>query len=196
VTGARCRTLDAVNAVGDPGDPQADVAEESQPAATADGPRGPLSREGSYAAAVYGSILTTGVVAGLRDSASAETIALTLLATNVVFWLAHVWSELLGERIETGTVGNLARLRRLAAEEWPMVEAGMLPFVALVAAWSDVCSDEVGVDLALGLAIAQLAGWGLLGARRMRLGWAKSIVIGLLDGVLGLGIIGLEALLH
>jgi hypothetical protein len=184
-----CRTLDAVSAVGDPPDPPADVAAEEPP-------RGPLSREGRYSAAIYGSILTTGLVAGLRDKASAETIALTLLSTNAVFWLAHVWSELLGERIEKGTVGNLARLRRLAAEEWPMFEAGMLPFLALAAAWVGVWSDETGVHVALGLAIAQLAAWGLLGARRMDVGWAKSILIGLVDAALGLGIVALEALLH
>jgi hypothetical protein len=120
----------------------------------------------------------------------------TLLSTSAVFWLAHVWSEVLGTRIETGTAGNLARLRWIAREEWPMVEAGVLPVAALALAWAGVYSDAVGVDLALGLAIAQLVGWGLLGARRMGAGWPKSVAVGGLDGALGLGIVALEIALH
>jgi hypothetical protein len=155
-----------------------------------------LSREGSYAAAIYGSILTTSLVAGLRYSTSAETIALTLISTSGVFWLAHVWSELLGERIETGTVTGLARARQIARYEWPMVEAGTLPFLALAAAWAGAYSDTAGVDVALGLAIAQLVGWGVFGGRRMGAGLVKSVAVGVADGVLGLLIVGLETLLH
>jgi hypothetical protein len=132
----------------------------------------------------------------LRHFASAREIALALISTNGVFWLAHVWSELLGERLETGMHGGVARVRRLALEEWPMVEAGLLPFLVLVGAWAGFYSDAAGVDAALGIAIVQLAGWGLLGARRAHRSWMESILIAVLDGAFGLGIVGLETLLH
>jgi hypothetical protein len=77
-----------------------------------------------------------------------------------------------------------------------MVEAGTLPFLALAGAWAGAYSEAAGVDAALGFGIAQLVGWGLLGARRMNVGWAKSTLVGLVDGVFGLGIVGLETLLH
>jgi hypothetical protein len=164
--------------------------------ATAHPRPGPLTREGSYAAAIYGSILTIGLIAALRHGATAQAIALTVISTNGVFWLAHVWSALLGARIETGALGGIARIRRLAAEEWTMVEAGMLPFLALAGAWAGLYSEAAGVHAALGFAIAQLVGWGLLGARRMKAGWVKSIVLGLVDGAFGVAIVWLETLIH
>jgi hypothetical protein len=138
----------------------------------------------------------TGLVGSLHYTTDARSIALTLLSTSAVFWIAHVWSELLGTRIETGSAGSVARLRRIAAEEWPMVEAGALPFAALALAWADVYTDSVGVDLALGVAIAQLVGWGLVGARRMDAGWPKSLAVGAIDGAMGLAIVALEIVLH
>jgi len=156
----------------------------------------PLRREGRYASAIYGSILTTSLIGALHYSTKAGSIALTVIATNAVFWLAHVWSEILGERIERGDVGGLAQFRRLARNEWPMVEAGALPALALAAAPAGLCSDRIATDAALVVSVAQLAGWGLLGAKRSGAGWAKGLLLGVADGLVGLGIVGLESLLH
>lgn len=156
----------------------------------------PLRPEGTYAAAIYGSILATGLVASLRYTTDAGSLALTLISTSGVFWLAHVWSAVLGERIESRKATGPERIKRLAAEEWPMVEAGVLPFVALGIARIGLYPDRVGIDVALGVAIAQLVGWGFLGARQMGAGWAKGILVGVADGLLGLAIVGLEVLLH
>jgi hypothetical protein len=155
-----------------------------------------LAREGSYAAAIYGSILATALIGALRYTDDAGRIAVTVIGTSGVFWLAHVWSELLGEKIESGISGGGARVRRLAAEEWPMVEAGTLPFLALVLAWAGLYRDRAGIDLALGLAIAQLVGWGLVGALRTGGGWARALLVAAADGAFGLAIVGLEILLH
>jgi hypothetical protein len=156
-----------------------------------------LDREGSYAAAIYGSILATGLIGALREyHAAADAVAVALLSTSVVFWLAHVWSAALGERIETGALGGWARIRRLAAEEWPMLESGALPFIALLLAWAGLYSDRAGVDTALAIGVVQLVGWGILGARRMRANWPKSLAIGVIDGAFGLAIVGLEIAVH
>jgi hypothetical protein len=156
-----------------------------------------LNREGSYAAAIYGSILATGLVGALREyHATAGAIAVALISTTAVFWLAHVWSAMLGERIETGTGGGWARIRRLAAEEWPMLESGALPFLALVLAETGLYSDKAGVNAAVVLGVAQLVGWGILGARRMTVTWPKALAIGVIEGAFGLAIVGLEIAVH
>lgn len=156
-----------------------------------------LEREGSYAAAIYGSILATGLVGALREyNAHADAIAVALLSTTAVFWLAHVWSAVLGERIETQTDGGIARIRHLAAEEWPMLESGALPFLALILAWAGLYSDRAGIDLALALGVVQLVGWGVLAGRRIRMSWPRALAIGVVDGALGLGIVALEIAVH
>jgi hypothetical protein len=156
----------------------------------------PKTREG-VAAAIYGSILVTALVGGLNEGdVSAGVTAATVVVTTAVFWLAHVWSQLLADRIATGSRLYWGHIRTLAAREWPMIEAGAVPVLALVPAWIGVYRDEIGVDLALTLAVLQLVGWGIVGARRLHAAWHVALLAGLVDGALGLAIVALEIAIH
>jgi hypothetical protein len=87
------------------------------------------SRWGRFAEAIYGSIFVTGLVGALsQHNATARAAAVSVVSTTAVFWLAHVWAELLAERAATGKPGGWPRFLRLAWREWPIVEAGALPF--------------------------------------------------------------------
>jgi hypothetical protein len=95
---------------------------------------GDLRREFGYAAAVYGSVLVTALVgAAFEARFDARTMTLTLLTTTLVFWLAHVWSEVMGVRL-AGTVPHWSDVRRVAVSEWPVVEAGFVPDALLALA--------------------------------------------------------------
>lgn len=155
------------------------------------------SRWGRFAEAIYGSIFVTGLVGALsQHNATARAAAVSVVSTTAVFWLAHVWAELLAERAATGKPGGWPRLLRLAWQEWPIVEAGALPFFALALAWAGVYANGVGFDAALAVGVAQLLAWGVVVGRRTRLPWWKSAGAGVLDAALGLAIIGLEVLIH
>src|SRR5581483_7109569 len=79
----------------------------------------PPRREFAYGPAVYGSVLVTALVgAGSEAHIDARSLTLTLLSTTIVFWLAHVWSEAVGDRLGGG-VPSWAHLRGLAVAEWP-----------------------------------------------------------------------------
>jgi hypothetical protein len=150
-----------------------------------------------YAAAIYGSIFVTGLIGALsEENATAKVATVSVVSTTLVFWVAHAWAELLAERAQTGAVGGWRSFRRLAQDEWPIVEAGALPSLALALAWAGVYSDGVGFNVALVLGIAQLLAWGAVVARRTELPWWKSLAVGALDAALGLAIIGLEVLIH
>jgi hypothetical protein len=152
---------------------------------------------GHYAAAIYGSIFVTGLIGALsQQNATARVAIVSVVSTTLVFWVAHAWAELLAERATTGTLGGWQRFRRLAREEWPIVEAGALPSLALGLAWAGAYSDGVGFNVALAVGIAQLLAWGAFVARRTRLPWWKAVGVGVLDASLGLAIIGLEVLIH
>jgi hypothetical protein len=151
----------------------------------------------SVAAAVYGSIVVTGLIAALNaEDASLRVTFVTVVSTMAVFWLAHVWSEVVGERIATRKKVGWARARVLARHEWPLFESVTVPSIALALAWLGLLSAETGVDVALALAIVQLVGWGAVGARRLQASWHVSLLVGLADGALGLGIVLLEVALH
>jgi hypothetical protein len=89
------------------------------------------SREFDYAAAVCGSVLVTALVGATFEAhLDARTSTLTLLTTTLVFWLADVRSEVMGERL-AGTVPSWSDVWRAAVSEWPVVEACFVPMPAI-----------------------------------------------------------------
>jgi len=152
--------------------------------------------EFQYGAAVYGSVLVTALVGAMyEDHSDARTTTLSLVGSIVVFWLAHAWSEGVGERVSGSAVGR-SRMREIAVAEWPLVEAGMLPALLLALAWAGLWSREAGAVLALAAAICQLVGWGALAGHRSRTSWPSALLVGAVDGLLGLVIVGLEIAVH
>jgi hypothetical protein len=157
---------------------------------------GDLRREFDYAAAVYGSVLVTALV-GVAFEAHLDprTMTLTLLTTTLVFWLAHVWSEVMGVRL-AGNVPHWSDVRRVAVSEWPIVEAGFVPDVLLALAWAGLYSRDTGAELATTAAVLQLAAWGFAAGWRTQHCLAPAIVTGAVDCAFGLAIVGLEVAIH
>lgn len=146
-----------------------------------------------YAAAIYGSILAASLIAIFRqEHSSAHTIALALLGTMGVFWLAHVWSAIVGERLHYGELFTWRRGARLARAEWPLVEAAFAPTAVLVLGWLGVIGNHTAENLALAVCIAQLFAWGLAVGRRAYHRWWAAILAGLGESLLGLGLVWLE----
>jgi hypothetical protein len=156
----------------------------------------PPRHDFAYGAAVYGSVLVTALVGSAFEShADSRTMTLTLLGTTVVFWLAHVWSEVVGRRLG-GLSASWRELREVVVSEWPIVEAGFLPAGLLGLAWLGVYSRDTGAELALAASLLQLVGWGFLAGWRSEHRLGLALLTGVVDGVLGLAIVGLEIAIH
>ena len=97
-----------------------------------------------YAAAVYGSIVAAALIEAFRsEHAHAETTALAVLSTMAVFFLAHVWSTIVGERIHRRERRlGLHRVAEIARAEWPLVEASFAPVFVLILGWAGVLRDS------------------------------------------------------
>ena len=153
--------------------------------------------ERKFSAAIYGSILAASVVAALDvTEVSARKMTMTLLATTLVFAVAHAWSEVVGERIAFGHGASARRLLELIRREWPLVEAGFVPGAALALAWAGLWSASVGASVALALAVMQLVGWGILVGRRSYDGWPAALFVGVVNGFFGLILVGLKIAVH
>ncbi len=137
----------------------------SDPAEAAS-PGAPRRRERTdYAGAVYGSLLAASVIAAAGVSEPHPRLALILLLviTGVVFWLAHVYAHLVGEREADGSI-TWREARRVGRHERPIIEAAALPAVAvLVSPWIGAGQNAW---LALGVAVGQQVTWATLGARQ------------------------------
>jgi hypothetical protein len=148
-----------------------------------------------YAAAVYGSIVAAALIEAFRaEHVNAEDIALAVLTTMTVFWLAHVWSGIVGDRIHHGPQLQVGRLVRIGRAEWPLVQASFLPVVVLILGWAGVFSDATSARLALGICIVQLFAYGMIVGRQAYHRWPQAAVAGLLNAGLGLVLIELEVL--
>ena len=146
-----------------------------------------------YAAAVYGSILAASLIAVFRaEHDSPETSALALVGTMAVFWLAHAWSAVLGERIHVGSSLGYRRVLGIARSEWPLVEAAFAPTIILGLGWAGLLSTKASENLALAACIIQLFAWGFAVGRKAYHSWWAAALAGLGDGLLGLGLVWLE----
>jgi len=147
-----------------------------------------------YSAAIYGSIVSTALIAVLwQENASPRTMTLSVVTTMLVFWMAHVWAAISGHRIQLGKGLLWHQVKHLAREEWPMVEATFAPVSVLALAWIGVFASDNAARLALAVGILQLFAWGLVIGRRQHETWGRALFGGALDGALGLVLVLLEA---
>ena len=146
-----------------------------------------------YAAAIYGSILAVAFITIFREEhAAPQAVAVSVLGTMGVFFIAHVWSEILGWRLHHREHVTFARVKRISRAEWPLLEAAVAPGVVLVLGWIGVIDATRAEDIALAVCIVQLFAWGfVVGLRTYDLLWA-ALLAGFVDGALGLVIVALE----
>ncbi|GHF34643.1 hypothetical protein [Streptomyces morookaense] len=150
-----------------------------------------------YGGAVYGALLAASVVAGTGALGPYHRVGLVviLLVTGLVFWAAHAYSRLVGER-DTYRHPTWAVIGRVARDEWPIFQAAVPPALAVA------ISPLLGLDLegtawfALSVALAEQIGWA--GAAEVRAGGSRRRVLasGVVNLVLGLVIVILKAFLH
>ena len=97
----------------------------------------------------------------------ARVMTITAFASALVFWLAHWWSEVIGEQISRRAFR--VATSRVARREWPLVEAAVVPARLPRARLGRRVVAGNGTELALGAAVLQIAGWALVAGRRA--GW-------------------------
>jgi hypothetical protein len=149
----------------------------------------------SYAAAVYGSIVAAGLVAALREThASSVASAVSLLSTMGVFWLAHAWAEITGERIHHGRRFAPQLAVEIARSEWPLVEAAFGPTVVLFLGWAGLLSDRNALTAALVVCALQLMSWAFVVGMRAYDRWYYAALGALGNGLLALALVVLESI--
>ena len=152
---------------------------------------------GEMSSAIYGTIMATAVIAALSEDQDADPleVAGALVLTSIVFWLAHVYSQLLaasagGERVSG------AQAAETLVEEWPMVRAAVAPLIVLVLGALGVMHGDTAISLALGTSVASLFVWGLVAARRQGRSRLAQLAIAAANCGFGLLIVGLKLLVH
>ena len=171
----------------------------SEPATSSPAPRASadpppiLDRDVRFGAAVYGSFLAASVVGVAYESgAGARTMTAALLGSMLVFWAAHVWSDVVGERIAVGEAFRLRDALSIARREWPLVEAAALPSILLALACAGAWSRGTGAMLAVAAALVQVVAWGFAAGRRAGGSPLAATVLAVGEGALAVLLLGAE----
>jgi hypothetical protein len=145
---------------------------------------------------VYGTIVVLAViVAGVKAYPDGPGyVAIMVVVTTVVFWLAHVYAHGLAHTVSHDERVSLAELRRIARREAAIIEAGVPPVAALVLGALGAFSAEAAGWIALALGLAVLAAEGLIFARAARFGWLGTLTVVAANLALGLLIVGMKVI--
>jgi hypothetical protein len=143
---------------------------------------------------IYGTIVVLSVlVAGSRAYPDdAGRIAVLVVVTSTVFWLAHVYAHGVADSIGREEHISLPDLRRMARREGAIVEATLPPVVALLLGAVGVLSTDAAVWLAFALGLAVLAIEGVVVARVERFGALGTMVMVAANLTLGLALVVLK----
>ncbi|MFE3451568.1 hypothetical protein ACFXJ8_21855 [Nonomuraea sp. NPDC059194] len=149
------------------------------------------------AGAVYGSLLAASVVVGSTAEGgppSAGELMVLLVCTGVVFWITHVYAQVVGRGYPAKPL-TWANLRAVARQEWPLAQASFPPAIAAAFASALGMSDVVAAWSALGVAVASQVAWAVAAAVRIHAGRGVVLLSGLANLVLGLAIVALKTLI-
>ena len=143
---------------------------------------------------IYGTIVVLSVlVAGSRAYPhDAGRIAVLVVVTSTVFWLAHVYAHAVGHSVAHDEHLSLGELRYIARREFSIVEAALPPVVALALGHFGVISTHAAVWLAFGLGLGVLLAQGIVFARVERLQLLGTLVVVALNLGLGIMLIALK----
>ena len=167
--------------------------------ATVEGPRAP--ERPNYAGAIYGSLLAASVVVGAGVGAEGNyhlgplRLAALLVATGLVFFIAHAYSELVGDRLRHAPLG-WSEIRRVARHEWPLFQAALPPAGAAVLVGLLGASDTAAAWTALTVALVAQVGWATFATRRSGASAPLVLATTVVNLVLGLLIVLLKSALQ
>jgi hypothetical protein len=154
------------------------------------------TRESLLFGGVYGAVLACSIVAALTqyghtDQATRRYDALWLLVTACASALAHGYAHYIAER----TPHRRGDALRTLLNEWPLI-AAVLPTVLVLAGAGWGWWPAKGVEYAaFVLNITLLFILGLVTSRWAHRSWPYALLIGLVDALLGVGVVVANAVI-
>lgn len=151
----------------------------------------------NYAGAIYGLILSMSVISALSkdDDLSPALIALWTAVTAIVFWVAHVYSQIVAAGFARPKEAR-ELVRNTMRREWPLVQGSLIPAAALLLAPLGLIEDDSASYVAVWVGVAALFLAGLAIGTRENLSWSRRITIGLINAFIGSLIVALKIIVH
>lgn len=146
----------------------------------------------NVASAVYGTVITLAVIGAWyadKTSGALETL-LSVVATLVVFWVAHAYAHVVGQGLPVGD--SRWHIKHAFQHDWPIVQSGFLPILVLGFGELGVMGERVAMLIALGAGILLLSLFCLTMARAAGRNWQQALGITGILVALGILVVVLE----
>jgi hypothetical protein len=129
------------------------------------------------AAGIYGTVITAAVLASAGGRLPTLALAVAVLVTLIVYWVAELYSEILGEQALHAHLPLWPRIRDGLASTWTMVSAAYLPVLALVVSRLFGASPTAAANIALAVAVVVLVIHGWSAGRAAELRGAQLVIV-------------------
>jgi hypothetical protein len=156
---------------------------------------------GNPGATIYGTLVAAALLA--TEAAGSQTVPAmvgTILGTLIVYWLAHVYSDVIARQaLSEGEDPHRLTMRIVVealTQELGVIIGGALLVVVLVVVDLAGAGRSAAVDAAQLCSIAQLVAWGVFAARRAHLRPMWVVLYALVSAALGVLIGLLKVALH
>ena len=146
----------------------------------------------------YGTILASSIIAALSYKKRGDPWVMigALLATELVFAIAHALSSLLERGRSGGGPPSAADVRGALRYEWPVLKAAWPAVILLLIAGAGLLSADAAVNLALVINAAILFAWGFALMRGRGSTVVAALATGAVACVLGVALVVLKVALH
>lgn len=144
-------------------------------------------------AAVYGTIIVVAVIGAWHadPSALAHEALLSVLATVLVFWVAHAYAHFLAEGLPRGQLATHL-VRDALAHDWPIVQSCTAPGITLGLGALGGLPDVHAMRLAMGIGVLTLWIYSLWAAKQGGRSWGQALLLATAMASLGAVIVVLE----
>ena len=148
------------------------------------------------AAHLYGLIISGAVLATAPDDFRLVRVAVLLLGTLCIYWLAETYVHWMASRTLLRRDLTGPERRAIVVDGWPLVAASAVPLVALALEALLGFDTKVALDITLGINAVLLfvIGWRM--GRLSGLSGGRLVLAAALAGLLGVTMIGLKTLMH
>lgn len=147
---------------------------------------------------LYGTVLVLAVIIALSKSGKAEANIILggVAVTTLVFYVVHVYADVLALRVREPARSWRSLAREVGHEEIAIVEAAVLPAIPLVLGTLGILDREAASWGAIACGLVSLFGWGALVGRALGYGTPRSLLFGALNIALGGLMVVLKVLVH
>lgn len=158
---------------------------------------GDLDSAQNPAGMVYG-VLTMGTLLaaeGSRSETYLQAIGSSAIAL-LLYWFAHAYASLLGDRLSRGGRLGLRPLTRAFVHDWPILRGACVPLVGLLICWVAGLGLGSALTVAVWSCVACLIALEIVAGIRAQAKLSQLALDASIGGTMGLAIIVLRVVLH